>query len=76
MPTSKQTATIRPILYAALESEIGLAFTVSGMSRDDFVTIMGAVKRECNDPTLGELSIFRPPNGEIWVCKRTVALED
>jgi len=55
--------------------EIGIAFKVSGVTREYFRNILYEAKKQADDPRLDELIMFLPNNDEIWICRRQVELE-
>ena len=71
-------AAAMPLFDRALEQEIGLAFAVTGMSRDAYKNMLYEVRSRSGDPRLQELMIFAPAapyDNELWIAKREVELE-
>ena len=67
-----------PCWLRALDEEIGVAFSVSGCTREYFRNILYEAKKQANDPRLDALIMFLPAgevSHEIWICKREVELE-
>lgn len=65
-----------PLWHRALDEEIGIAFTVSGCSREYFRNELYEARSDSKDPRLQELIMFLPNNGEIWICKKSVEMEE
>lgn len=62
----------------ALAEEIGIAFTVSGVTREYFRNMLYEARKASGDPRLDSLITFTPNapcDGEIWICKKAVELE-
>lgn len=72
-------ATWLPILDRALspEIEIGIAFRVTGIPREQFRDQLYTARKASDDPRYQELVMFLPGGDhtdEIWVCKKEVEL--
>jgi hypothetical protein len=65
-----------PLFHRALDEEIGIAFTVSGCTREYFRKELYEARDDAKDPQLQELIIFLPNNGEIWICKKSVEMNE
>lgn len=71
-----------PLLDRALEEEIGIAIPVSGCTREYFRNALYAARKQYKETSFDDgdrydiLMIFLPNNDEVWVCKRTVSLDD
>lgn len=67
-----------PLWLRALDPavEIGIAFIVSGCTREYFRNELYEARKQANDPRLQELIMFLPNNGEIWICKKSVSMEE
>jgi hypothetical protein len=66
------------LLDHALDQEIGIAFTVSGVPRESFRTRLYTAKKNAADPRYAELIMFSPAaphENEIWICKKEVEME-
>lgn len=62
----------------ALVEEIGIAFVISGIRRDYFVTELGKCRKQSGDPRYNDLVIFQPVapcEDQIWICKKMVELD-
>jgi len=64
-----------PCWERALAVEIGIAFKVSGVTREYFRNMLYEAKKGAQDPRLDDLIMFLPNNDEIWICKRQVELD-
>lgn len=68
-----------PLWERALETEIGIAFTVSGMDRVNFKVELYQARKLSGNPELHNLIMFipaAPHDNEIWICKKEVELDD
>lgn len=76
--TKPSALTWLPLWHRALDPsiEIGIAFTVSGCTRDYFKRELYEARALSKDPRLQELIMFTPNNGEIWICKKSVEMEE
>lgn len=83
MPSSGYTnrphpSTWLPCWERALAVEIGIAFKVSGVTREYFRNMLYEAKKGANDPRLDALIMFLPAapcDDEIWICQRQVELD-
>lgn len=69
----------QPLWDRALEQEIGIAFKISGVTREYFRDTLYSAKKLAADPRHDDLIMFLPGGDhtdEIWICKREVQLED
>jgi hypothetical protein len=72
-----------PLIYLylldyALEQEIGIAFTITGVTRKYFAMTLRQAKKLSGDPKYADLILFEPtaPNDhEIFICKKSVSLD-
>lgn len=65
-----------PLWTRALDEEIGIAFSVSGCTREYFRNTLYEARKASGDPRLQELIMFLPNNGEIWICKKSVSMDE
>lgn len=67
-----------PLWHRALDPavEIGIAFSVSGCTREYFRNELYEARKQAKDPRLEELIMFLPNNGEIWICKKSVEMTE
>lgn len=68
-----------PILDRALEAEIGIAFSIRGIDRQQFLNYLYECRKAAADPKYDALIIFKPGGNytdELWVCKKEVELGD
>ena len=63
-----------PCWERALDCEIGIAFKVTGVTREYFRNMLYEAKKLAGDPRLDALIMFLPNNDEIWICKREVEI--
>jgi hypothetical protein len=78
MPSRPSPLTYLYLLDYALDQEIGIAFTVSGVDRRYFCTTLGKARKESGDPRYAELIFFQPAaphENEIFICKRAVEID-
>jgi hypothetical protein len=83
MPSSGYTnrphpSTWLPLFDRALDNEIGIAFTISGVTREYFRNTLYEAKKSSGDPRYDDLIIFMPVapcDQEMWICKRAVELD-
>ena len=67
-----------PLWQRALETEIGIGFKVTGMSREQFRTQLYDCRQQSRDPRLQDLMTFCPAapcDDEVWICKKQVELD-
>lgn len=72
MAISNETALA--LWYEALKVEIGIGVTTN--NKDHLVNTLYAVRKASGDPELQKIIVMKPKNGEIWLCKKEVSLED
>lgn len=68
-----------PLLERALEVEIGIAFRISGVTREYFRNSLNEARKASGNPALYDLIMFMPAaphDNEIWICKKEVELAD
>lgn len=70
-----------PLLDRALEEEIGIAIPVSGCTREYFRNALYTARKTYKESNFNGdrydiLMIFLPNNDEVWICKRTVSLDE
>lgn len=66
-----------PLLDRALEVEIGIGFTVSGIDRQVFRNTLYETRKQAADPKYDALILFLPGGDrtdEVWICKKEVEL--
>jgi hypothetical protein len=71
--------TYLPLFTRALAAEIGIRFTIAGVDRKYFTNTLYECRTQANDPRLMDLIIWQPAapaDGEIFITKREVELED
>lgn len=71
--------TYLPLLERALEVEIGIGFEVSGVTREYFKGYLADARKQSGNPALDDLIVFLPAapyDGEIWICKKEVELDE
>ncbi len=62
----------------ALDAEIGIAFTISGVRRESFRNELYKCRKMSGDPRYADLILFAPnaPNeNEIWICRKSVEID-
>jgi len=67
-----------PLWTRALDEEIGIAFRISGVTREYFRNELYAAKKQSADPRLADLIMFLPAGDhtdEIWICRKAVELD-
>lgn len=67
-----------PLFHRTLDEEIGIAFIITGVPREQFRARLYECRRLARDPRLDELILFAPNaphDNEIWICKKAVELE-
>ncbi len=67
----------QPLWDRALEQEIGIAFKISGVTREYFRNTLYECKKAIGDPRHNELIMFLPGGDhtdEIWICNKEVEL--
>lgn len=75
----KAPATWLPLFLRALDEEIGIRFTVTGGTREYFRNELLEARKSAADPRLDGLIIFLPAGeaaGEIWICKKSVEMDE
>lgn len=78
MPVRPSPLTWLPLFERALDEEIGIAFIVGGVPRDDFRRRLYETRTAAGDPRLDELILFAPAaphDNEIWICKKAVEMD-
>ena len=71
-------ATWLPLWHRALETEIGIAFIITGITREYFRNTLNEARKQDGDPALRDLVMFLPAapfDNEIWICKKQVSLD-
>lgn len=79
MPIKASPMTWLFLFDHALEQEIGIAFTVSGVKREGFRAELYKARKMSNDPRYDELILFSPSapcDNEIWICRKSVEIDD
>lgn len=76
MANKPSPLTYLPLWTRALDEEIGIAFSVSGVTREYFRNTLYEARKLSGDPRLQELIMFLPNNGEIWICKKSVSMDE
>jgi hypothetical protein len=67
-----------PLWERALDEEIGIAFKLSGATRDYFKGELYACRKMAADPRLDDLCLMMPGgevSDEIWICKKMVEVD-
>lgn len=67
-----------PLWLRALDVEIGIGFTIRGITREYFRNELYAARKASADPRLDGLIMFLPApphDNEIWICKKEVELD-
>ncbi len=79
MPPRPSPLTWLPLWTRALDEEIGIRFTITGVPRDYFRNTLYEARKQSLDPRLEDLIMFLPATpetqDEIWICKKAVELE-
>ena len=78
MPIKASPMTWLFLFDHALEQEIGIAFTISGVKREGFRAELYKARKMSNDPRYDELILFAPNaplDNEIWICKKAVEID-
>jgi hypothetical protein len=80
MTVRPHPSTWLPLWHRALDPavEIGIAFAISGVSREQFRQELYAARKQAADPRLADLITFMPGGdhtNEIWICKKQVELD-
>jgi len=68
-----------PLFDRALQTEIGIAFKVSGIDRTHFRNTLYEARKQSADPRYDTLIMFLPAGNcadEVWICNKEVRLED
>jgi hypothetical protein len=65
-----------PLLERALREEIGIAFPVSGVTREYFRNQLYEARNAAKNPAFDNLIIFLPNDNRIWICRKAVELDD
>jgi hypothetical protein len=79
MPIKPSPLTYLFLFDHALDQEIGIAFTISGVRREYFRNELYKCRKVSGDPRYDDLILFTPnaPNdNEIWICKKAVEIDD
>jgi hypothetical protein len=79
MPIKPPATTYLYLLDHALQQEIGIAFTITGIVRKSFLNTLYEARKLGNNPAYGELIFFSPAaphENEIFICKKSVSLDD
>lgn len=66
-----------PLFDRALEVEIGIAFTISGVKREYFRNTLNEARK--GNPQFDCLIMFLPAaphDNEVWICKKEVSIDD
>jgi hypothetical protein len=66
------------LLDHALDAEIGIAFTISGVKRNYFHATLSKARKMADDPRYAQLVFFQPNaphENEIWICKKAVEID-
>jgi hypothetical protein len=66
------------LLDHALDQEIGIAFTISGVERNGFRNRLYDARKLSGDPRYNELILFMPAapcENEIWICRKEVEMD-
>ncbi len=66
--------TYLPLFDRALDEEIGIAFMVD-IPRESFRNELYKARKMSGDPRYKDLIIFCPNNGEIFIAKKAVELD-
>lgn len=61
--------TLMAIWHRALAEEIGVAI-VNPSDPRHFANALYAARDQANELALHQIIIFRPNNGEVWLCKK------
>ena len=78
MPIRPSALTWLPLWERVFDEEIGIAFTVTGIPRENFRNRLYEARKLAADPRLDELIMFLPAapcDHEIWLCKKAVELD-
>lgn len=78
MPPRPSPLTYTFLFDHALDQEIGIAFTISGLSRKSFSNTLYEAKKLANNPRYAELIMFLPApphENEIFICKKEVEMD-
>jgi hypothetical protein len=78
MPIKPPATTYLYLLDHALQQEIGIAFTITGISRKYFLNTLRTA-RKMGGPEYAEIIFFEPAaphENEIFICKKSVSLDD
>lgn len=70
--------TYLPLLTRALSSEIGIRFSLSGVTREYFRNTLYECIKQSENPKFKDLVMFLPAaphDGEIWICRKEVELD-
>ena len=78
-PTRLPALTWLPLWTRALDEEIGIRFTITGVPRETFRNRLYECRDLAADPRLQDLIMFLPATpetaDEIWICRKQVELE-
>lgn len=78
MPNKPSPLTYLFLFDHALDQEIGIAFTISGVRRENFRNELYKCRKMSNDRRYDELILFSPSapcDNEIWICKKAVEID-
>lgn len=71
-----------PLFDRAIEEEIGIAFALSGCTRVYFRNMLYDARKTYKDTHFSDgdkydvIMIFLPNNDEVWLCKKTVSIDE
>lgn len=66
-------ALLLPLWYQALREEIGIAIPTN--DRTHLSVQLYKARKESGDPQLERIILFMPNNGEVWLCRKEVEME-
>jgi len=78
MPIKPSPLTYLFLFNHALDQEIGIAFTISGVPRKAFANELYKARKQSADPRYEELVLFSPASphdNEIWLCRKGVEID-
>lgn len=78
MPIKPPAETYSYLLDHALSTEIGIAFVISGVTRKYFLNTLNQT-RKLGGGAYDDLIFFQPAaphDNEIFICKKSVSLDD
>jgi hypothetical protein len=79
MPIKPSPLVYLYLLDAALATEIGIAFTITGVNRKYFTNTLRKTRKLADDPQYDEIIFFEPApphEHEIFICRKSVSLDD